>query len=173
MPSQSPPVPGTETLSCTQQTHPGTPSALHPGHGAPFLGAHGSTIPSDPSSQQDIFLSHTGSSKSIQTVLQPGQPHGSQTCSDIRHQRLGPQPQSRASVPTVSAALEGGGDRGKSDGAAQTEKYHCGVCGHLLLAVVLTVFSPLIAVGVCMADILTGKCCDVHGKDIDFADDLM
>lgn len=155
MPSQSPLVLGTENLSCTQRACPGTHPSPHSGQQAPFLGAQGSTTPSDPLSLQGIFLSHTGSSKSIQTVLQPVQPHGSQICSDTHHQCPGPQPLSGAPVPTVSAALQGGGDRGKGDGAAETEKRHCGVCGHLLLAVVLVVFSPLVAVGVCMADILT------------------
>lgn len=164
MPSQSAPVLGTETLFCTQQTCPGTPPAPHPGRGSPSLCAQGSTTVSDPSSLQDIFVSHTSSSsKSIQPVLQQEQMHGSQTCSDTHHQSIKLQPQNGA----VSAAVEAGGDRGKGDGAAETEKHHCGLCGHLLLAVVLVVFSPLVALGVCMADILTGACCDAHGKDKD------
>lgn len=80
----------------------------------------------------------------------------------------------------MSAALEGGpecGGCGKVEGegkeAAKRMKRQCRVCGHLVLAVVLTVCSPLIAVGVCMAAIVKGECCKVDPDNISSIDDLM
>lgn len=92
-------------------------------------------------------------------MVQPGRLQGSQSISDTHPQCLGTQPEPGAP-----------GDGEKDAGAAQRKKHHCGACGDVLLAVVLAVFSPLIAVGVCIADILTGKCCD--GKDMDSVDEL-
>lgn len=112
MPSQPPLALGAENLSCTHLACPGTPRAPHP---APCSCTQGPTTPSDPSRQMNNYISlgNTDNRKSNQTVLQPGRLQGSQTSSETHHKYLGPQPKPRAPVPTVSAALEGRGDRGK------------------------------------------------------------
>lgn len=113
-----------------------------------------------------IYLCPTESSKS---ASQPEQLQGSETSSETHHQCPGPQPKPGALGPTVSARLEEHGDHSTGAMPARGREHRCGVCGHLLLAVVLTVFSPLIAVGICLTDVVTGCCCNVC--PIDSVDD--
>lgn len=92
------------------------------------------------------------------TSLQPApQPQ----CPKPGHIRSQPAP-GLAAGPAASVP-EGDKDGGQSG----TRWDHCGACGHLLLALVLVVFSPLIAVGVCVADVVTGECCKGYDNDSD------
>lgn len=148
MPCQSPLVLGAENSSCTQ---PGKHAARHPTHEPPpCVGAHESTA------HHHVYLCLTDS-KSVQL-------HGSETSSETHNPCPKPQPKPDVLGSTVSTRLKERGDSGKSAEPAQRTERCCGECGHLLLAVVLAVFSPLIAVGICMID-LTGYCCNVHGND--------
>ncbi|KAG5843289.1 hypothetical protein ANANG_G00149210 [Anguilla anguilla] len=64
------------------------------------------------------------------------------------------------SVPTLSAAIERpGNDVTKEEGRTGGEQGCSKTCGKLLLAVALVLFSPVIAVGVCMHDLIV---CNDH-----------
>lgn len=91
------------------------------------------------------------------TVLQPGPLPCVQTC-------VRPQPKLGTSAPITEGANLERGKWGKGEGILKGIKHHCGVCGHLIFAVVLFVFSPPFAVGVCIADTYSGECCNVNGK---------
>ncbi|KAJ8347990.1 hypothetical protein SKAU_G00265790 [Synaphobranchus kaupii] len=59
------------------------------------------------------------------------------------------------SVPTVSAAIDRPGTGiTKEEGRTGGEQVCCRTCGILVLAVVMVLFSPIIAVGVCMHDLI-------------------
>lgn len=150
MPCQSPLVQGAENPSCS---HPDKLHASQTTQQASYLETQESTIASDP------LNNHSESNKSAQTVLQPEQLQGSESSSETLCQSVRHQPKPGASV-VVSSPGE------RAEVTEDTErKDHCGDCGLLLLAVVLTVVSPLIAVGVCMADIVTGECCYVKDSE--------
>lgn len=126
------------------RTQSGKHAAPRPVHEAPCGGAHESTT-------------HHHSSESVQL-------HGSETSSETHHRCPGPQSEPDILGSTVSTRLEEQGESSKSTAPAQRTKRCCGACGHLLLATALAVFSPLIAVGICMIDLI-GYCGNVHGNN--------
>lgn len=159
-PRQMPLESGTDNLSCAEAACPGLSEASHSGQEVLSLGAHCSITPSDTSSQPhkktDVHFTPT--------VLQPGPLPGVQTC--VRS-----QPKLGTSAPISESANLERGNWGKGEGILKGSKHwikhYRGVCGHLIFAVVLFVFSPLFAVGVCIADIYSGECCNVNGKEMD------
>lgn len=136
MPCQSPLVLGAENPSCTQ---PGRNTAPHPVHGAPCVGAHEDTT------HHHVSLCHT------------------ETSSETPHRCPGSQPKPDALRSPGSTRLEERGGSSESAAPARRTERCCGACGHLLLAVVLAVFSPLIAVGICVIDLTC--CCNVQEND--------
>lgn len=149
MPSQPPLALGAENLSCTHLACPGTPRAPHP---APCSGAQGPTTPSDPSRQMNNYISlgNTGSLTRLcfsQDAYRGHKPVLTLT-TNILDLSPNPEPQS----PLWVQPWRGEETGGKGPGAAERKKHHCRVCGHLLLTVVLDVLSPLVAVGVCIAE---------------------